>query len=374
MQIMNRLICIILFGGIFIDSARTQTAGLTYVSEWQYDLKKRLNYVGLLRLEGELTLGALSLELATLHIHNLSEERLMHDWQTFSNIEESNLAMGIAIAGISGRWGRHHVFGGIRNMNEDYFISEVTSFFTNSSCGIFPTISLNYPVANYPASAYCLNYNYQGIRWDYTCSLYSGVARTGVAGKECLFDRPFRDGGITGVSTINYHTEHGSYFYGVALHNRLLSDFQKREADDETIQEESVYKKKINFAWWLLAEQEVYRSGGRRITVLGQYSQNESVRRSVSVSQKEANEDIAVCCYRYGGVGILFDQFLPLKRPNRMGAFLNQALCNAGKETAMEVTAQFELTPNVQIQPAFHGVFKNGDFEKALMVRLIIEL
>ena len=48
---------------------------------------------------------------------------------------------------------RHSLFAGIRRIDEDYFCSDAHALFTNSSCGGYPTITFNYPVAIYPVSA-----------------------------------------------------------------------------------------------------------------------------------------------------------------------------------------------------------------------------
>ena len=56
----------------------------------------------------------------------------------------------LAVLGYMHEWKEAHLFVGVRNVNEDFFTSDVTSLFTNGSCGIFPTIAASYPIANFP--------------------------------------------------------------------------------------------------------------------------------------------------------------------------------------------------------------------------------
>ena len=100
------------------------------------------------------TLGkGFRIDLGSISIAKTRPERLIDDRQGFSNIEADNLPFSLSVAGLSFSRGASCLFAGLRNMNEDYFASPVTSLFTNSSCGIFPTIAANYPIANYPLSS-----------------------------------------------------------------------------------------------------------------------------------------------------------------------------------------------------------------------------
>ena len=96
-------------------------------------------------------------------------ERIINDLQTFSNIEEDNLPCAIAVLGYTRLVGNVTLFAGIRNLNEDYFTTPCMSLFTNSSCGIFPTLSANYPIANYPLAALCLDYKMTLGRFGIEC-------------------------------------------------------------------------------------------------------------------------------------------------------------------------------------------------------------
>lgn len=113
-----------------------------YTTEWQWDMKKETNWVNLLKLNLSVPVWNRmgSFEATTIHVAK-TNECIIDDWQTFSNIEEENELAAIAVLGYMHEWKECHLFVGIRNVYEDFFTSDVTSLFTNSSCGIFPTIS-----------------------------------------------------------------------------------------------------------------------------------------------------------------------------------------------------------------------------------------
>ena len=149
---MKRSILIIL-SCIQVFSSSAQIFHGEYTTEWQWDMNKKTNWVNLLRLNLNIPLckDKGTLEATTIHVAKTSET-IVKDWQTFSNIEEDNRFAAIAVLGYIHEWNTGHLFLGVRNVNEDFFTSDITSLFTNSSCGIFPTISASYPIANYPLS------------------------------------------------------------------------------------------------------------------------------------------------------------------------------------------------------------------------------
>ena len=108
----------------------------------------------------------------------------MHDLQTFSNIEEENLPFALSMLGIGRETEKYSVFFGIRNVNEDYFTSPCTSLFTNSSCGIFPTLSAETPLANYPVASVGFDGKIRWNRWQFQLSVYNGTGNKQLTGKE----------------------------------------------------------------------------------------------------------------------------------------------------------------------------------------------
>lgn len=193
---MKRKILLIIFSiAPCLSFAQEFSGELT--SEWQWDMNKRTNWVNLLRLNMRLPLanGKGAFEAATLHVAKTKEETILSDWQGFSNIEADNMFAAIAVLGYMHTWRNAHLFVGVRNVNEDFFTSNETLLFTNSSCGIFPTIAASYPIANYPFSGLTLYFDVTRGPWTFKNSLYNGTGYNGWKGNDNPFlVRPKRDG------------------------------------------------------------------------------------------------------------------------------------------------------------------------------------
>ena len=137
---MKRIYLIIL-GCITAYQLQAQELSGQFISEWQWDMNKNVNWVNQLRLDLNVALGSEknTLQAATLHVAK-SEENIIDDWQGFSNIYADNMFAAIAVLGFMHQWNSGHWFVGVRNVNEDFFTSDLTALFTNSSNGIFPTV------------------------------------------------------------------------------------------------------------------------------------------------------------------------------------------------------------------------------------------
>ena len=71
----------------------------------------------------------------------------------------------LAVLGYMHEWNSGHLFVGVRNVDEDFFTSDVTALFQNSSEGIFPTVASSYPIANYPYSGLTLYFDVTKGKW-----------------------------------------------------------------------------------------------------------------------------------------------------------------------------------------------------------------
>lgn len=198
-----------------------QTLRMLFTTEVQHNFKGDCNWVNLLRTETSLPLGARSsVELVTLHAAKTARERILPDWQTFSNIEleERLLPCAVAVAGYARSTPRSLFFVGVRNVNEDYFSDPSTALFTNSSNGIFPTLSAGLPLPNYPLSTLSLHYAAEGRRLGWLASLYNGRACNGWRHGDHPFSfHPGRDGLFFIADGLYKETGRGRYHAGVAL-------------------------------------------------------------------------------------------------------------------------------------------------------------
>lgn len=325
-------------------------------SEWQWDMNKRTNWVNLLRLNMKLPLanGKGAFEAATLHVAKTKEETILADLQGFSNIEADNMFAAIAVLGYMHTWQNAHLFVGVRNVNEDFFTSDVTSLFTNSSCGIFPTIAASYPIANYPFSGLTLYFDVTRGPWTFKNSLYNGTGYNGWKGNDNPFlVRPKRDG-VFNISQLEYSAHDARYFAGLTVHTRqhltcgqegfvTTDGASASENDDEELAPTEKTTNKTTFAWWVYGEQPVWTAGDRSVVCMAQYSENTS----------RKNE-----CYRYAEVGCAYRDSL-----NECGLSGQYARFQEGNEWSMELTWRRQLSETVAVQPSFQYVNNaNGQF------------
>ena len=197
----------------------SQEIGISAITELQTNFKGDVNFVNQLRVNFETPLSSnISFEAQSLSIGITKEERILNDLQNFSNLDAENLLFTLAKACV--KWeinDRNIVYAGIRNMNEDYFISDVTSFFVNASCGIFPTLSTNYNIANFPLSSMGVHYIYINNNLTYQASLYNGAGYNCFTGRKNIFRICPQSDGVFAITEVRYKQNNGSeYFLGAA--------------------------------------------------------------------------------------------------------------------------------------------------------------
>ena len=197
---------------------KAQEWGVWYDAEMQTDFKGHCNYVNLFYLSADCPLGEhLTVSAASISILKSLDESLVNDLQTFSNIEADNQPFTLAIAGMSWKPNdKQTLFFGIRNVNEDYFTSDLTSLFLNSSCGIFPTLSCNMDIANYPLASMCLHYNYTSQSLNFLASAYNGQGYYRLTGADNLWRITPRSDGLFFITQADWKKARGNYFFGAA--------------------------------------------------------------------------------------------------------------------------------------------------------------
>lgn len=336
---MKRIIALtLLFNIMNFSSSQAQKFSGVYTAEWQWDMNKNTNFVNLLRLELNVPLwNGGTFEAATLHVAK-TNDGIIDDWQGFSNIEADNMFGGIAVLGYMHEWKAGHVFVGVRNVNEDFFTSDITALFTNSSCGIVPTIASSYPIANYPFSGLTVYFDVQKGGWLFRNSLYNGVGYNGWKhGDNPFLVRPKKDG-IFDMAQLEYSHDRGNYFAGVAVHTRQFTI----DDEGEMVSAEEA-ERKTTCAWWVYGEQSLWRSADKDVSLMAQYSENTSHRSG---------------CYRYAEIGGAYRDSL-----NECGVSGQYARYHQGKEYSLELTWKRQINKNIAIQPTFQYVNNaNGDF------------
>lgn len=284
---------LIILGCIATSMLHAQELSGQYTTEWQWDMNKNTNWVNQLRLDLSIPLGSdrNTIEAATLHLAKTGES-VIGDWQGFSNIDADNMLAVIAVLGFMHQWNSGHLFIGVRNVNEDFFTSPITALFTNSSCGIFPTVAASYPIANYPFSGLTLYFDITRKGWTFRNSLYNGTGYNGWTAHDNPFLIKPKTDGIFNMSQIEYTHRSGEYYAGIAVHTRQQPFVTEDETastmtqtngtsvngtttDENTPNKTSTDENSLartTFAWWLYGEQKLWTSGEKNILCMVQYS------------------------------------------------------------------------------------------------------
>ena len=197
--------------------------GVDYTGEIQTDFKQ-VRQVNLLQLHADIPLSRkFSFQAASISTLFTKKELGIIDLQGFSNIETTNLKIPFAltVAGITWQPNDHHsLFAGIRRTDEDYFCSDGLALFTNSSCGIFPTISWNFPIATFPVAAMAIHYAYGHENLRLQASLYNGTGNYDFTGRNNVFRIcPKRDG-VFAMGQVEYLYRGSHYYIGGSIHTK----------------------------------------------------------------------------------------------------------------------------------------------------------
>lgn len=128
----------LIIGTLHLNAGNTDF-GMEYTTEMQTDFRKKVNWVNLLRTDFTYSpVRNISFAMATVSISETTADGLMDDRLTFSNIEEENTPLAPAVIGLEWKNGASALFIGVRNLNEDYFTSPVTSLnYTNDVGGYY---------------------------------------------------------------------------------------------------------------------------------------------------------------------------------------------------------------------------------------------
>ena len=314
-----------------------QSVGLEYVSELQTNFKGDNNFVNLLKLNGELPLSdKVRLRLFTISVARTNDEAIVNDLQVFSNIDVENIPFALSVAAVEWDIDAHNsLLFGVHNMNEDVFSSEVTSLFTNSSCGIYPTLSSNYPIANYPVASVGVRYRHDDERFGFVSALYNGVGYNRFTGRENVFRVCPESDGVFALAQGEYKHDDSHYFLGGGLHYGDPSQTNERRARTTV---------------WTYAEQKVTNS----FTLLGGYSH-------------------AFCsdsyCHDFAGLG----GRLTIKNAE-FGLFSDYAHFEDIDEWATELTCKIHLSEHVYVQPTAHFISQDTKSSVVGILRLGVEL
>lgn len=196
------------------------TFGVDYTGEVQTDFK-RARLANLLELHADISLSRkFSVQLSSISTWSNYNDQILIDLQGFSNIDTYfDIPFALSVAGITWQINDHHsLFAGIRRTDEDYFCSDAFGFFSNSSCGIFPTISWNAPIGVFPNAAMGIHYKYDKENLCLQASVYNGEGNYRFEGRYNVFRICPHSNGIFALGQAEYRHRGSHYFLGASVH------------------------------------------------------------------------------------------------------------------------------------------------------------
>lgn len=118
--------------------------------------------------------GLLNLGLISTHGKGISTTSL-HDQQGISNIEAGNYPLIFWEVWYHQQFRNLEIRLGLQNINSDFMNQSFTGNFSGSSYAIFPTLSLNYSLPNYPIAGLGLTFTYTITNhWKIRHALFNG--------------------------------------------------------------------------------------------------------------------------------------------------------------------------------------------------------
>lgn len=202
------------------DGSRRPSVGVEYSGEVQTDFKSA-RMANLLQLQADIPLSrTVMFQAASLSALSTDRELDLLDLQGFSNIDthERSIALALKVAGFTWQLNRHSLFAGIRRTDEDYFCSDGLGIFTNSSCGIFPTISANFDIGTFPCAALGIHYAYDQENLRLQASLYNGEGNYRFSGRKNIFRFCPQSDGVFALAQVEYRHRDSHYFLGASIH------------------------------------------------------------------------------------------------------------------------------------------------------------
>ena len=309
-----------------------QELALSYDTELQSRFRSKANWVNMLNLDASLNVtDFMSVRLGTISTCSTNDGSLLPNILTYSNIEEENIPLAISRLGLNYQSCHWKVFAGIGNVNDAFFITPVTSIFTNSSCGIFPTISYNFDIANFPNASIGIELEYINENITVNSALYNGKGYHGFKGDNCVFSIRPRSDGIFNINSVNYKWHDSNYNIGGGIHSGSNHGYE--DGDPESFPTSLCKERnKTEIFYWIYAEQQLTGN----VSFIAQYSQCPSTKKG---------------CSNFYGIGLSYckDQY-------DIGLYTCYADLSNLFEWASELTFKYRISPHISVQPALHYI------------------
>ena len=275
-----------------------------------------------------------NIDILSFATYKLQKERIYDDLQGFSNIEtDENTPFGFSLLGYTHSFDeKFSIFAGLRRINVDYFDSDNTSFFTNSSIVAFPTAASNFYAPIDPFSAMCLHFEYQTTEnLLLEISFYNGVAYFPYDDFKKNFTVAPKQDGVLTIGEINYSKN----LLGIG--NNALYCLGACGLP--------FYEKNKNFSIWARLEQNIFNFNEREVQFFLFYSFGK-------IDEQAEVIDNFLCAKNYYGTGFIVKNLFT--KEDGLGAYYHFAEYRTNKEGALEISYKYNVVSWLTLQPTIH--------------------
>ena len=333
------------------QAAGAHDFGLTYTSELQAGLSDRARWVNLLQTDLTVRLNDNWHVLAgTVSLCSTDEKPIINDLLTYSNIDGENITLALSRAGIRYSLRNWEIFAGVGNINDAFFVTPVTSFFTNSSCGLVPAVACNFAIANYPDASLGIEGQYTTGPLTANAAVYNGKGYHGFAGRDCVFRFCPASDGIFSIGAVNFQSNDNNYNMGFCLSGLGRGSEDVRDQNLFREAEKTDLGKKIEAAFWAYIEQRLICD----MFLVAHLSECPTVRSG---------------CRHSAGAGLYYRS-----GRHEAGAYSQYAAFTDSYECANELTYKYSITGNISLQPALHYIRNKENQGFAALIRAVISL
>lgn len=246
------------------------------------------------------------------------------DLQGFSNIEAGDQFI------VEEAWYQQQLMGGklsllagLRDINNEFYISKYGALFINSSFGIGPEITANVPTSTFPRAGLAARIRIKPVRHVYVqlASFDGNPATRSLSGHE----------GQMAIMEAGLVRATGDYKLGAWVHTAAHVYAGTRYGNDEGA--------------YAIVDQQLAAIGASRIGAFLQYGWVPPARNQVT---------------HYLGIGLHVLGPLPRRGKDLFGLGLAEAATHAGAERTFEATYRICLGPALVVQPSFQWIVNPG--------------
>jgi porin len=229
--------------------------------------------------------------------------------------------------------GKLSLLAGLRDLGNDFYVSEYAALFLNSSFGTAPVISDNVPFPIYPRSGLAARLRVQPTpQWYLQIADADGNPRT-----QALSAHE----GQTWLAETGYMRPTARYKLGAWLYTKSKTYGGQTYPND--------------YGYYVLADQQLADFGAMKIGAFVQYAWAPPGRNQIT---------------RDLGLGLHVRAPLPGRTKDILGLGLVEAATHTGTESTIELTYRAVISPHIAIQPAFQWIGNPGGTAGTPLIRV----